>query len=117
MNSAPTPWSILAVMGRSNGCRAKDVAQSEDDAGEVLISDLPHAYYYLVDGGGEYLQAKRRSQAVIISHLTPPLAAAGSNPDYAKIRESLEHRRQLEDGDPALQAQYSAEILAEAKRL
>jgi cobaltochelatase CobN len=70
-----------------------------------------------VDGGGEYLQAKRRSQAVIISHLTPLLAAAGSNPDYAKIRESLEHLRQLKDGDPALEAQYSAEILAEAKRL
>ena len=76
----------------------KDVVQSESDPGEVLIGAVPHLYYYLVDGGGEFLQAKRRSQAVIISHLTPLLAGAGLGPDYA----TLVHPDSLEEVPQAL---------------
>lgn len=95
----------------------KDVAQSAVDPGEVLIGDLPHFYYYIVDGGGEFLQAKRRSQAVVISHLTPLLAEAGLGPDFAALKAALDNRERLEDEDATLRSEYEEEILREARRL
>lgn len=95
----------------------KDVAQAESDPGEVLVGALPHLYYYIVDGGGEFLQAKRRSQAIVISHLTPLLAAAGLGPDYVTIKTAIANRAALEEGAKALRLQYEREIVGEAQRL
>jgi cobaltochelatase CobN len=38
---------------------------------------MPHLYPFIVNDPGEGSQAKRRSQAVILDHLTPPLGRAG----------------------------------------
>lgn len=43
---------------------------------EALLGSLPHLYPFIVNDPGEGTQAKRRSAAVIIDHLTPPLARA-----------------------------------------
>ena len=37
---------------------------------------LPHLYPFIVNDPGEGTQAKRRTGAVIIDHLTPPLTRA-----------------------------------------
>ena len=39
---------------------------------------LPHLYPFIVNDPGEGTQAKRRTAAVIIDHLTPPLTRAES---------------------------------------
>ncbi len=88
----------------------KDAAQSGADPGEVLTGNLPHAYYYVVDGGGEFLQVKRRSNGVLISHLTPMLAAAGLPPDQQKLKDALENRERVLAINPSLAEEYEKEI-------
>jgi cobaltochelatase CobN len=59
------------------------------DPPEVLLSDVPDIYPYIVDNVGEGIQAKRRGRAVIIDHLTPPLVIAGSYKEYDELKELL----------------------------
>ncbi|SDX00645.1 cobaltochelatase subunit CobN [Marinobacter mobilis] len=65
-------------------------ALTEDDYPELLSGNLPLLYPYIVDGVGEGIQAKRRALAVMISHLTPPLAATELYDELLEIRQLVE---------------------------
>lgn len=52
----------------------KEILLSATDYGSVVVGDVPQLYFYISDGLGEAIQAKRRGFAVIISHLTSPMA-------------------------------------------
>ena len=52
----------------------KEVLLSSTDYGSIVVGDTPQIYFYISDGLGEGIQAKRRGFAVMISHLTSPLA-------------------------------------------
>ena len=52
----------------------KSVGLTSNDYPYLMIGDIPSIYPYIVDGVGEGIQAKRRGQAIMIDHLTPPLA-------------------------------------------
>ncbi len=54
----------------------KSVALSECCYPEAVLGPLPHLYPFIVNDPGEGSQAKRRSHAVIIDHLTPPMTRA-----------------------------------------
>ncbi len=54
----------------------KSIALSTACYPEVALGALPHLYPFIVNDPGEGSQAKRRAQAVIIDHLTPPLTRA-----------------------------------------
>ncbi|MFD0978327.1 cobaltochelatase subunit CobN [Tropicimonas aquimaris] len=56
----------------------KAVALSECCLPEAVLGPLPHVYPFIVNDPGEGTQAKRRAQAVIVDHLTPPLTRAES---------------------------------------
>jgi len=56
----------------------KALALSAECFPEVALGPLPHLYPFIVNDPGEGTQAKRRAQAVIIDHLTPPLTRAES---------------------------------------
>ena len=62
----------------------KAVALSADCFPEAALGPLPHLYPFIVNDPGEGTQAKRRAQAVIIDHLTPPLTRAES---YGPLRD------------------------------
>ena len=55
----------------------KGVGLSETCFPEWALGPLPHLYPFIVNDPGEGSQAKRRAQAVILDHLTPPLGRAG----------------------------------------
>jgi cobaltochelatase CobN len=55
----------------------KGLGLSRDCFPEWALGPLPHLYPFIVNDPGEGSQAKRRSQAVILDHLTPPLGRAG----------------------------------------
>ncbi|WP_420991613.1 cobaltochelatase subunit CobN [Cupriavidus sp. 30B13] len=95
----------------------KQAGQAGDDSAEVLLGDLPNAYYYIQDGGGEAIQAKRRSAAVLVSHLTPLLARAGMPAALAKLDEVIEQQEATADGAPALAGQYRLQALAQIRAL
>ncbi|MCK6450164.1 MAG: cobaltochelatase subunit CobN [Alphaproteobacteria bacterium] len=62
----------------------KSIALSEDCFPEAAFGALPQVYPFIVNDPGEGTQAKRRTAAVIVDHLTPPLTRAGS---YGPLRE------------------------------
>ena len=62
----------------------KAIALSETCIPEAVLGPVPHLYPFIVNDPGEGTQAKRRAQAVIIDHLTPPLTRAES---YGPLRD------------------------------
>ncbi len=54
----------------------KGIGLSADCYPEAMLGPLPHLYPFIVNDPGEGAQAKRRAQAVIVDHLTPPLTRA-----------------------------------------
>ncbi len=62
----------------------KALALSEDCFPEAVFGPMAHLYPFIVNDPGEGTQAKRRAQAVIIDHLTPPLTRAES---YGPLRD------------------------------
>ncbi len=56
----------------------KAMALSENCYPEVTLGPIPQLYPFIVNDPGEGTQAKRRTSAVIIDHLTPPLTRAES---------------------------------------
>ncbi len=62
----------------------KAVALSAECFPEAALGPLPHLYPFIVNDPGEGTQAKRRTAAVIIDHLTPPLTRAET---YGPLRD------------------------------
>ena len=62
-----------------------------------LIGEIPNIYIYAANNPSEGSLAKRRSNAVIISHLTPPLSKAGLYKGLLELKESLIQFRQEHD--------------------
>ena len=62
----------------------KGVGLSENCWPEALLGPLPNIYPFIVNDPGEGAQAKRRTQAVIIDHLMPPLTRAET---YGPLRD------------------------------
>jgi cobaltochelatase CobN len=91
----------------------KNVGQAGWDSSEVLLGDLPNVNYYIMDGDGEAVQARRRSAAVDISHLTPMLVRAGSSARFNAARESLARWEETRETSPALAAEYASTAAAE----
>ncbi|MDH0745085.1 cobaltochelatase subunit CobN [Pseudomonas sp. GD03842] len=54
----------------------KGVGLSEQCWPDAILGPMPHIYPFIVNDPGEGAQAKRRTQAVIIDHLMPPLTRA-----------------------------------------
>lgn len=95
----------------------KQVGLAGDDSAEVLLGDLPNAYIYIQDGGGEAIQAKRRSAAVLVSHLSPLLANAGQPPALAQLDAAIEQEEATRDSSPELARQYRAQAIAQVRSL
>lgn len=68
----------------------KAVGLAADDYPSLIASDLPGIYPYIVDGVGEGTQAKRRGLAVMVDHLTPPLAATPLYDQLLVLRQIVE---------------------------
>ncbi len=63
-----------------------------------LIGGLPNVYLYAANNPSEATLAKRRANAVCVTHLTPPLARAGLYKGLAELKESLTRWRETAPG-------------------
>ena len=66
-----------------------------------LIGGMPNVYLYAANNPSEATLAKRRSNAVTVTHLTPPLQAAGLYRGLADLKDSLARWRAMEADAPA----------------
>ncbi|MBQ8646266.1 MAG: cobaltochelatase subunit CobN, partial [Bacteroidales bacterium] len=67
----------------------KSIGQSQADWSDVLIGNLPHFYYYTTGNVGEGIIAKRRTHAVLVTHLTPPFVESGMRQKYSRLHEEI----------------------------
>jgi magnesium chelatase subunit H len=65
-----------------------------------LIGEMPNIYLYASNNPSEASLAKRRSGAVTITHLTPPLAQSGLYKGLSELKDSLTRWREMEINDP-----------------
>jgi cobaltochelatase CobN len=68
---------------------------------DAALGNLPLVYPFVVNDPGEGTQAKRRTHAVIVDHLVPPLTRADSYDDVARLEELLDRHAQLLALDPS----------------
>ncbi|MCM1521189.1 MAG: cobaltochelatase subunit CobN [Muribaculaceae bacterium] len=67
----------------------KNAALSGADWADALVGNRPHFYFYTTGNIGESVIAKRRSHAVIVSHLTPPFIETGISEKYRGILNEI----------------------------
>ncbi|MCH2269931.1 MAG: cobaltochelatase subunit CobN, partial [SAR324 cluster bacterium] len=74
----------------------RSVALGSDDFPQIALKTLPNLYPFIVNDPGEGAQAKRRSSAVIVDHLTPPLTRAGLYEELDRAERLLEEHAHCE---------------------
>jgi cobaltochelatase CobN len=90
----------------------KEVGLSRYDYSAILVDDTPVIYPYIMDNVGEGTQAKRRGNAVIIDHLTPPIVEAGIYGDLAAMHEKIHNYNDAKiASDTAMMALYRSSII------
>ncbi len=77
--------------GKQNGLGGNDWP-------DRLIGNLPNVYLYAANNPSEATLAKRRSNAVTITHITPPLQNSGLYRGLADLKDSMTKWRALPDG-------------------
>ncbi len=75
--------------GKQSGLGAKDWP-------DRLIGEMPNVYLYASNNPSEATLAKRRSGAVTVTHLTPPLAQSGLYKGLLELKDSLKRWRSLD---------------------
>ncbi|QKK19304.1 cobaltochelatase subunit CobN [Rhizobium indicum] len=89
----------------------KALALSESCYPEAILGPLPHLYPFIVNDPGEGTQAKRRSAAVIIDHLTPPLTRAESYGPLKDLEALVDEYYEASGSDPRRIRLLSRQIL------
>lgn len=79
----------------------KGVGLSNSCYPDLVISDLPNIYPYIINNPGEGTQAKRRSYACIIDHLVPVMHNADTYDELAEVEKQLEDYYHATTQDPA----------------
>ncbi|CAN7464198.1 cobaltochelatase subunit CobN [Pararhizobium sp. LjRoot238] len=89
----------------------KALALSQTCYPEAVFGPMPHLYPFIVNDPGEGTQAKRRTSAVIIDHLTPPLTRAESYGPLKDLEALVDEYYDAAGGDPRRLRLLSKQIL------
>ena len=91
------------------------LALGAEDWPEIALGPLPHVYPFIVNDPGEGTQAKRRAQAVIVDHLTPPLTRAESYGPLRDLEGLVDEYYEAANVDPRRVGHLRDEILSLAR--
>jgi cobaltochelatase CobN len=92
----------------------KSVAMDQSCAPEALLGPTPLIYPFIVNNPGEAAQAKRRTGAVTIGHMTPPLIEAGLSGAMAELEALFDEYAEAQSLDPKRARLIARAILARA---
>lgn len=92
----------------------KSLALSAGCYPQAVLGPLPNLYPFIVNDPGEGTQAKRRTAAVIIDHLTPPLTRAESYGPMRELERLVDEYYEAAGVDPRRLAILRKDILATA---
>ncbi|MCA1297410.1 cobaltochelatase subunit CobN [Stappia indica] len=106
----------LGKHGNLEWLPGKALALSEACYPEAVLGPVPNIYPFIVNDPGEGAQAKRRSSAVIVDHLTPPLGRAESHGVGAELEVLLDEYYLAQGVDPRRLKALTRDILDTATR-
>jgi cobaltochelatase CobN len=101
----------LGKHGNLEWLPGKGVGLSADCYPEAMLGPMPHLYPFIVNDPGEGSQAKRRAQAVILDHLTPPLTRAELYGPLEKLEGLVDEYYEAQSLDPSRLALIGDRIL------
>lgn len=90
----------------------KALTLSESCLPEAILGPTPHIYPFIVNDPGEGTQAKRRTSAVIIDHLTPPLTRAETYGPLRDLEALVDEYYEAAGVDPRRLTHLRKEILS-----
>ncbi|WP_432473433.1 cobaltochelatase subunit CobN [Amphritea sp. HPY] len=93
----------------------KGTALSDRCWPDITLGPMPHFYPFIVNDPGEGAQAKRRTQAVIIDHLMPPMTRAESYGELAELEGLVDEYYQAMGMDTRREEWLRAEILKQVQ--
>lgn len=94
----------------------KSVGLSENCWSDAILGALPHLYPFIVNDPGEGAQAKRRTQAVILDHLMPPMARAETYGELAELENLVDEYYQAMGLDSSREKFLVEQIIALTKK-
>ncbi len=99
-------WQADAVVhmgkhGTLEWLPGKGVGLSAECYPDTFLDDLPLIYPFILNDPGEGAQAKRRSHAIIIDHLTPPMTTADAYGELDQLMQLVDEYYQVEMFDPS----------------
>jgi cobaltochelatase CobN len=89
----------------------KSIALSPECYPEITLGTIPNFYPFIVNDPGEGSQAKRRSHAVIIDHLTPPMTKAELYGGLERLESLIDEYYEAQTLDPSRLKIISGRIL------
>ncbi|ELR99609.1 cobaltochelatase subunit CobN [Gloeocapsa sp. PCC 73106] len=101
----------LGKHGNLEWLPGKSLALSSGCYPEIALTSIPHFYPFIVNDPGEGTQAKRRSHAVILDHLTPPLTRAELYGPLQQLELLLDEYAQAESINPGRLKLISEKIM------
>lgn len=107
----------LGKHGNLEWLPGKSTGLSRDCIPDAVLGPIPHLYPFIVNDPGEGIQAKRRSAAVIVDHLTPPLTRSELHDDLARLETMVDEYAIATDLDPKRAAVIAEDIVSLARAL
>ncbi|MBL8793260.1 MAG: cobaltochelatase subunit CobN [Planctomycetia bacterium] len=90
----------LGKHGNLEWLPGKSAALSAACFPEVVLQSLPNIYPYIINNPGEGTQAKRRSAAVVVDHLIPPMTRADTYGELRQLETLLDEYHAVQSLDP-----------------
>ncbi len=106
----------LGKHGNLEWLPGKALALSETCFPDAVLGPLPNLYPFIINDPGEGSQAKRRTHAAVIDHLTPPLTRAESHGAMVELERLVDEYYQAAALDPRRLRVLAEDILDLAGR-
>ena len=107
----------LGKHGNLEWLPGKALALSDTCWPDAVFGPTPNVYPFIVNDPGEGAQAKRRTSAVIVDHLMPPLVRADAHGEHARLEALIDEAASAMAGDPRRLDILTRDILGSAERL
>ena len=84
---------------------------------DIILDSIPNIYPYMIDDPGEGIQAKRRSEAVLIGHLHATMARADGYDDLQKISDLIQEYIKMGPASDERKSMILRDVYDEAVKL
>ena len=76
----------------------KEAGLTRDCWSDICVGNLPVVNLWIMDNLGEATLSRRRSYALLVDHMVPPIVNAGLSDEYKSLHEDMHKFETLETG-------------------